>query len=348
VRPFLKGKRELVARALDVVMSRPLRQLVGRRGLFCLTYHRVAESDRLDDELISCSPSEFEWQARWLKDNYRVLSGDEILSLVRGALTLREPTVAITFDDGYSDNLAAGETLARHGLRAIFFVTTGFVGAPMIPHWDRIAFAVKATAREELSLPARWRSPTLRLALSGRADAIRQLVQLWRRTPAVEKDHFVESLEESAAVRAADAYHDRTVSMSWDEVRRLRALGHTLGAHTHSHPILASIPAEEQRYELQTSKERLEAELGEPVRLLAYPNGLRGSYSDETKRLARQCGFEAAFSFHGGTNGPEGFDPFDLKRAHVIARESRALFRARATLPYLLARATDEAVATTR
>src|SRR4051812_3140747 len=142
----MKGKRELFAKALNTVARAPLRRLLERPGLTCLTYHRVTERDALDEELISASLADFEWQLAWLKKNLRVVGGDEVLSIVRGDLQLREPTVCITFDDGYADNYVAGRVLAeRFGLPAIFFVTTGFVGTSTVPHWDRMAFAVKRT-----------------------------------------------------------------------------------------------------------------------------------------------------------------------------------------------------------
>src|SRR5262245_40930123 len=125
----MKGKRELMAKALNAVVARPLRQLVSRPGLLCLTYHRVTDFDTLDDGLISASLAEFEWQIRWLRDNVRLLGGEEVLQLVHGELKLREPAVAITFDDGYADNLTAGQVMMEQfGVPAIFFITTGFVG----------------------------------------------------------------------------------------------------------------------------------------------------------------------------------------------------------------------------
>jgi peptidoglycan/xylan/chitin deacetylase (PgdA/CDA1 family) len=173
-------------------------------------------------------------------------------------------------------------------------------------------------------------------------------VRAWRRTSAGDQEAFVQAVEQAAEAKAVDAPREHPVFMTWDEVKRLRALGHTVGAHTHSHPILASLSAEEQRQELAASRALLEQQLGGPVRLIAYPNGLNGSFTSETKRLARECGFEAAFSFHGGTNPPRGFDAFDLKRGHVLASESRALFCARVALPSILARETRDAVTTAR
>src|SRR5258706_528879 len=164
----MKGKRELVARALNALLPRPIRHLVGRPGLFCLTYHRVCDQDGLDDGLISASLEDFDWQIGWLKDNVRVLSGDQILAFVRGELPLREPAIAVTFDDGYADNLAAGQVLERHHVPGILFVATSFVGTTNMPHWDRIAYAVKVTARSEIQLADRWVVGRLRLAELGR------------------------------------------------------------------------------------------------------------------------------------------------------------------------------------
>ncbi len=38
--------------------------------------------------------------------------------------------VGITFDDGYLSDLQCAEVLARHGMRALFFIPTGTIGAP--------------------------------------------------------------------------------------------------------------------------------------------------------------------------------------------------------------------------
>ena len=45
------------------------------------------------------------------------------------------PTAAITFDDGYLDNLSAFEALRKRGMRATWFIVTGLIG--QVPQWPR-------------------------------------------------------------------------------------------------------------------------------------------------------------------------------------------------------------------
>ena len=334
---MVRGKRELIARALGKSLLRPVSRALGQPGLLALTYHRVCDYDTLDDGVVSASVGEFEWQLSFLRETIRVLSGDEIVRYVRGELQLREPALCITFDDGYADNLEAGRILSRAGLSAIFFVTTGFVGTDTITHWDRISFAVKRTEETKLSLPGLGGKGPWSVEVAPRDLASRELRNIYLTLPKAVQELFVSSIEKVAGAAAKDAERAHPPFMRWDDVRQLKALGHTIGAHTHSHPILAQVPLEEQERELRTSRDVLGRELGQVTQLLAYPNGKSWSFSAQTKELAQRVGFEAAFSFYGGRNPAEGFDPYDLRRVWVSPTESRDLFRARISFPQLLA-----------
>jgi peptidoglycan/xylan/chitin deacetylase (PgdA/CDA1 family) len=335
--PLLTGKRELLARALGNKLLRPVGRAIAPPGLLTLTYHRVCDFDTLDQSVVSASVDEFRWQLTFLKNNVRVLSGDELLRLVSGDFTLREPALCITFDDGYSDNLAAGRMLADAGLPAIFFITTGFVGTETIPHWDRLAYAAKHTEAAELTIPAMGGGGFWRLITNPRDLATRELRNAYFSLEASQQERFVRAVEDAARVAARFERRDRPPFMKWDDVRALRALGHGVGAHTHTHTILSKMSVEEQQRELSTSVAVIEKELGERPRLLAYPNGRTWTFSGQTKDVARACGFLAAFSFYGGRTPPVGFDAYDLRRVWVSPTESRDLFSARITFPQLLA-----------
>lgn len=334
---ILKGKRELLARALGRPFLRPLVRAVGEPGLMGLTYHRVCDFDVLDQGVISASFEEFEWQCNFVKDTVRVLSGDEVTRVARGELQLREPSAIISFDDGYLDNLEAGRVLARHGLPAIFFVTTGFIGTDTITHWDRIAYSTRRTEMRQLHIAALGDQGPWTVEVVPSDHAARALRDIYHSIPTTQHDAFIDDVERAAGVAAKDAHRDAPLFMGWEHVRELRTLGHAIGAHTHSHPILSRLTADEQRAELQRSRDDIQRETGVAPDLLAYPNGKPWTFTPTTKSLARGCGFKAAFSFYGGHNPPDEIDAFDIKRGWVSPEESRNLFRARVMFPQLFA-----------
>jgi peptidoglycan/xylan/chitin deacetylase (PgdA/CDA1 family) len=104
------------------------------RGVI-LTYHRIA-GPRPDPLLLDVSASNFDAQLSVLSRTAAPLRLDEFESLRReGRLPAR--AVAVTFDDGYADNLhAAAPLLERHEIPATVFVTAGMIGSARGFPWD--------------------------------------------------------------------------------------------------------------------------------------------------------------------------------------------------------------------
>lgn len=113
-----------------------------------LFYHRV--SDRHPNDW-TISTSDFARHLDWLEENFDVVSLEHAQERIRRPKNDR-PTVAITFDDAYSDNSEfAIPELARRNLPATYFVTTDFVrtGRPF-PHDSRLNVPLKPNTYEEL------------------------------------------------------------------------------------------------------------------------------------------------------------------------------------------------------
>jgi peptidoglycan/xylan/chitin deacetylase (PgdA/CDA1 family) len=330
------NKRELAARMLGTAPARALMRLFGKPGLVCLTYHRIGEPDDLDPGIFSTGFAELEWQARWLKEQVRILDGSELEAFARGELTLDRPTCAITFDDGYADNLPAGELLQKLGVPATFFVTSGFIGSAQISDWDRIAYAIHHAQKRELTVAAVDGHGPWRIAIGEKEKTVYDVKKLYRAVDVPHQPRFIEALEREAGAQVSDRKNNHEMWMTWDEVRRLRQLGHTIGAHSHSHPILATLSVDQQRDELGRSKQILERELGQKIDLFAYPVGKPHCFTDETKRLVEELGYSCAFSFYGGANFANKTDRWDVKRSFVERDTTRAQFRARAFFTSLL------------
>ena len=120
--------------------------------------------------------------------------------------------------------------------------------------------------------------------------------------------------------------------MSWDELRELADAGMRIGSHTHTHQILAQLSEAEQRHELGRSRELLESHMKTPAQSISYPVGEVDKFTETTKRLCRELGYKAGFSFYGGINRSGQTDPLDIKRIGTEIIDTSALIRTRIVL----------------
>lgn len=88
--------------------------------------------------------------------------------------------------------------------------------------------------------------------------------------------------------------------MSWRQVHALHRAGFGIGSHTVSHARLSAIHGAELAAELEGSKQRLEAELGAPVRHFAFPYGQASDYSAEAAAAVERAGYSCALACAGG------------------------------------------------
>jgi peptidoglycan/xylan/chitin deacetylase (PgdA/CDA1 family) len=101
-----------------------------RPGVRVLMYHRVMPREGFDQ--LTVTPERFAEQMAWLKARCEVVSLSEAVCSLSAPPGGGRPRVAITFDDGYLDNLQhAVPVLQRLQLPATIFVTTAFCSQAM-------------------------------------------------------------------------------------------------------------------------------------------------------------------------------------------------------------------------
>ena len=87
--------------------------------------------------------------------------------------------------------------------------------------------------------------------------------------------------------------HDEQV-MTGDQLKALACNGlATIGSHTVVHPNLLLLPDDQSDAEIAGSKQDLEAIMGRPVELLAFPHG---AYDDRHLAMAQRSGYRRVFS----------------------------------------------------
>lgn len=289
-----------------------------RKTFVVVNYHRLYAHalETLFDERVygDISQEYFRRQLRWLRGNAQVLSQSELRGCLQKPHTFPKRGVLLTFDDGYRDNYdLAFPALQDEGLSALFFVPTQALETRRLGWWDIIAYLVKRTDKPALELEG------VVHPLTGEDDRrilIDLLQERFKKLPEFQTKHLLEELGGKLETPFPSFESQDAELMTVAHLREMIRAGMGIGAHTHSHRVLSTLTRDEQAREIAKGKHVLEAWLGESVYSLAYPVGRRDSFDDVTKCLAKDAGFEMAFSFYSGFNRPSRMDPMDLKRSY--------------------------------
>jgi peptidoglycan/xylan/chitin deacetylase (PgdA/CDA1 family) len=304
------------------------------RGDLILAYHRVIDVDR-DPQLMCVSPSRFaEHLDALLHEGYEIVSLKEIAS---APSTKRR--AAITFDDGYADNLEfALPALQERDRVATVFVTTRNAEEQREFWWDEIEgiLLTRAELPTQLDLridglhlrgevPADCSHETAHLTNgwsvaeqfdpTPRHSLYRDLCRLLRPALPEVRGRAIEALRDWAGRGPEPRPTHRPLIV--DEVCALSAAGIEIGAHTVEHPVLASLAHEQQRDEIAGSRDQLWEWTGQPIVSFSYPYGRRSAlrsgasrltkdgrlacdYTTETVNTVREAGFALACANSGG------------------------------------------------
>jgi peptidoglycan/xylan/chitin deacetylase (PgdA/CDA1 family) len=270
--------------------------LTSRGRLSILIFHRVLA---VPDPMLPGEPcaDEFDALLGHLKRRYEVISlAKAVQQLQMGGLPPR--AIAITFDDGYADNLSIAAPLIRkHGLTATVFVVSANLDSNCM--WnDRVIEAFRSTTKTELDLAAIGLGKHRLLTLSERRMAVEAVLPELKYLPLAERQ--ARSLD---VQKAADVPDPAPMMIPRGELHRLAEYGVDVGAHTFHHPILARMADSEAWNEIADNKRDLEEVLARPITLFAYPNGKPNrDFTSEHVRMVREAGFAAAVTTAFGTS----------------------------------------------
>ncbi len=85
--------------------------------------------------------------------------------------------------------------------------------------------------------------------------------------------------------------------LNWDQIRRLKSEGVTIGAHSHTHAHMPDLQIDEVKAEIEISNKIFLKELGEIPNLFAYPYG---ETNNDIIKLIKDYKYKVAFGQHSG------------------------------------------------
>lgn len=281
-------------------------------GAIVLMYHSVARPAKAKwiDPANHVPADVFEQQMRFLTRNRRVLSLQAIINVLREGDVPPPGTVAITFDDGYLDNLeVAAPMLDSLGLTATLFLATGYVTRGETQWIDQVYSAFAHRTNQTLIWPNaagehHW------LDTRGGADAAYRLVCATLMSADVTTRHALLAHLRSAL---APTLEPPRLTLTWSDVRRLLREHRCfdLGVHTVDHIDLIACGESGASAEIVRALDDMAREAGLRPRLFSFPYGRS---SPRLREIVKDAGFEIAC---GGGASPllgGGSDPLGISR----------------------------------
>ncbi len=279
----------------DVVIEALAALTMQRARHHTLIFHRVLQNA---DPMSPGEPTQ-DWFGRLMKmlaSNFEMISLAEAVARTQaGRLSGR--TMSVTFDDGYADNFTVAlPILEEFNVPATFFVASGFVDGGRM--WnDTIIETFRGCesgvhevdlAENKLFELSDWES---------RRAAAAETILAWKHLSPDERQAKVDELAERVPNLPS------TLMMTKEQLRALAASPvATIGGHTRTHPILASISDSDAEEEIEGGKRDLEGWTQREITLFAYPNGKFGrDYDARHVTLVQQAGFDAAVATDWGT-----------------------------------------------
>jgi len=266
-----------------------------RKGIRIYVYHGVVET-RTDPvlERNQHTLETFRAEMRYLK-RFGVLSLEELLSAVaRPGAAAESSAAAVTFDDGFANNLAVAEIMSRLRLPWTVFVPSGEIGE------NRAMWLVELSLLMLRGRVSRLEALGRTWSLDGDAErrrAFRELRPGLKGLAAAERREAMRSVREQFPAGESErlvAEFPNMRILNWRELGELASAGVEVGSHGVHHDMHhAGQPREARLSELRDSRRDLETRLGRPCRAFAFPNG---DTVADSAREAEEAGYLGAFT----------------------------------------------------
>lgn len=253
-----------------------------------------------------------------LAERGTALSMDQVLDHCQSGRPFPANSFAITFDDGFANNLTiAAPILEGLGIPATYYVTTGFVAHNGMSWIDRIEYLFERLDVPDIRLD--WEAGPRSLAdAAAKKDALTAIRRHVKSQPGIDFDAFVHSiyaLFDREPVMSSDDPLD--LKLTWPQVCELAVRpGATIGGHSHRHSILSFLSPQDLEAEIDLSLSLLKDKAGIGPRHYCYPEGLTHCYNQQVIDCLRRRGVECCPSAEDGLVRP-GDDPFHLRRILV-------------------------------
>jgi peptidoglycan/xylan/chitin deacetylase (PgdA/CDA1 family) len=302
-------KRQLAASSFRYLMGT---HWVPTEKWSVLMYHRILNPEDAPYPLqagMYVRPDTFRMHLEFLSKNARVIPLTELISEVEaGERKEKKKTVAITFDDGWSDFAEhAYPLLKEFDTPASVFLPTSFIGSSRLFWTDQLALQLELLSGSEKcnTIATRIRELPSELVLRNLAatyiaDKDTRSTSCLEQLLTALKSHTIDTRRSFLADMSNIAREYTTPNcppqfMTWEQIQLFATEGLlTFGSHSHCHELLTQLTPEQCKDDITQSIQVLREKSIPMLPVFCYPNQTRNSHTDAILN-------EAGFTYSLGT-----------------------------------------------
>lgn len=275
------------------------------------------------------TPREFSRQIGSLTEYFTPIALSKYLDFCDGHGDIHERSCIVTFDDGLKSCLREAVPVLKHfGIRAAFFICPGTYETRALLAVHMVNMLVRECGLEHFA-DEFYRTQK---DLYG-GDVPRRKPEKYGIGNPYYRDNnrygtVKYDINYALPIEVRDVVLDRvfhkiigdpkhvsdTLYLDPDEVRTLAKEGHDIGSHGYRHHVMSMLPRDTQRDEASRSLQSLQKLLPDRSFAFAYPQGVPGSYSNETRECLRESGYRAALVVDNATLNGAPEDRYTLSR----------------------------------
>lgn len=291
-------------------------------SLKILLYHGVSSEKSVGIENSSgkhIGTDIFKKQMAYLSTNCNVISMDEVVFNYRNKLSYPENAVAITFDDGFRNNVTeAMPILEKFNIPATFYVSAGVINTDIMFWVDMIEDCLNNSQRSVITIGLDNEKTFDLKSQSKKINVLQEIKSYCKNAKSIEKDRVIKNLIQETQWTPMVHSSKNYEKMSWEELRFLASKKlFTIGGHSLYHDILSSFDDDKRlESDIKLSIDLLKYNLKMPIVHYAYPEGQANHFNSKIISLLNKYGIVCSPSAINGIND-ETYDLFNLRRTMV-------------------------------
>jgi peptidoglycan/xylan/chitin deacetylase (PgdA/CDA1 family) len=249
--------------------------------------------------------NEFDKQMGFLARNFEIVSMQNIENYFLGLESLPKKSVAITFDDGYANNLwNAHPILEKYGLSATIYLATEYINSRKIMWTDRLELALIQSQITEFEVLLDKIQHFDISNLTNKINALKTIKSYIKRANFKLNNIILDDIDQKLEIDKNLTIPSIHKFLEWDEVRFMNSSGvWGIGAHTENHYSLGTLNQHDGIKQITDSLLKVKTELrSDLLPLFSYPEGRDFDMPKYAIKFLRSIGLKSAPSANPGEN----------------------------------------------